>query len=82
VKRAKQAHNFELAVDPKVYDAIADRCREVESGARNVDHILRGTVMPLVSQEILKRIASEEPMTGLKLSLDAEGAIVCTEGGG
>jgi type VI secretion system protein VasG len=79
-RRAKEAHNIDLAVDEKVYDAIADRCREVESGARNVDHILRGTILPLVSQEILRRMASEEPLDAMRLSLGPDGAIVCTAG--
>jgi type VI secretion system protein VasG len=79
-KRAKQAHGIDLGVDDAVYEAIADRCREVESGARNVDHILRGTIMPLVSQEILRRIASGDSLAAMRLSLAPDGAIVCNAG--
>jgi type VI secretion system protein VasG len=79
-KRAKEAHNIDLAIDEKVYEAVADRCKEVESGARNVDHILRGTIMPLVSQEILRCMASEEPLSAMRLSLAPDGAIICTVG--
>ena len=32
---------------------IAGRCKEVESGARNVDHILTRTLLPEISQEFL-----------------------------
>ena len=81
-KRAKLAHNIDLGVDPKVYEAIADRCKEVESGARNVDHILRGTVLPLVSSEILTRMAAGDPLSNMHLSLAPDGAIICTAGGG
>jgi type VI secretion system protein VasG len=52
----------------------------VESGARNVDHILRGVVLPLVSGEILRRMAEEQPLTALQLSLDASGDIVIAGG--
>jgi len=76
-KRAKESHGIDLAVDPKVHEAIADRCREVESGARNVDHILRGTVLPILSQEILKRIATGDPLASIRLTLSADGAIEC-----
>jgi type VI secretion system protein VasG len=31
---------------PELVDAIAARCTEVESGARNVDHILTRTLLP------------------------------------
>jgi type VI secretion system protein VasG len=81
-KRAKESHGIDLGVDAKVYEAIADRCREVESGARNVDHILRGTVLPLVSQEILRRIAGGDSLAAMRLSLAPDGAIVCTAGEG
>ena len=32
---------------------IASRCKEVETGARNVDHILTGTLLPEISRELL-----------------------------
>ena len=79
-KRAKEAHGVELVVSPEVRDAIAARCREVESGARNVDHILRGTVLPLVSSEILRRMAAGQPLNRIDLTLGADGEIVCTSG--
>jgi type VI secretion system protein VasG len=81
VKRAKESHGITLGVAPEVYEAIAARCREVESGARNVDHILRGTVLPLVSQEILRRIAAGDPLSSMRLTLAADGAIACEAGG-
>ena len=34
-------------------DAIKARCTEVESGARNVDHILTRTLLPEISREVL-----------------------------
>ncbi len=81
VKRAKQSQNVDIAVDDPVLTAIADRCREVESGARNVDHILRGKVMPLISNEILGAMAKGEPIDKLRLSLDKDGEIICVVGG-
>jgi type VI secretion system protein VasG len=76
VKRAKQSHGLDLTIDDAVITAIADRCREVESGARNVDHILRGTVLPLVSSAILQRMAEDKPLDRMKVTLDKEGNIV------
>ena len=37
---------------------IADRCTEVETGARNVDHIITGSLMPKLANEILSRMSS------------------------
>jgi type VI secretion system protein VasG len=69
-----------LNVDEAVIEAIAARCREVESGARNVDHILRGSVLPLVSSEILRRMADDQPLDAMRLVLDAEGNIAVAAG--
>ena len=43
--------------DESLIDAVLARCTEVDSGARNVDHILNGTLLPQVAQEVLERIA-------------------------
>jgi type VI secretion system protein VasG len=45
-----------LTWDESVGDTIAARCTEVETGARNVDHIIRGSLMPQLSEEVLGRI--------------------------
>ncbi len=77
-KRVRRAHNVELRVDAEVVSAIADRCREVESGARNIDHILRAQVMPAVSTKILSTLADDGALEDLTLSLSTEGAITCS----
>ena len=79
-KRAKESHGIEMTIDDPVIKAIADRCREVESGARNVDHILRGTVMPKISNEILGAMAAGSPVEKLRLTLDKGGDIICLPG--
>lgn len=54
-KRIEENHRVPLAYDDKVVDLIAERCREVESGARVVDAILTNTVLPAISRELLTR---------------------------
>jgi type VI secretion system protein VasG len=81
-RRAMESHGIKLVIDDSVVETIAARCREVESGARNVDHILRGTVLPLVSSEILQRMAAEQSLDGMRLTVDKQGDIVIAEGSG
>jgi type VI secretion system protein VasG len=81
-RRAMESHGIKLGIDDSVVEAVAARCREVESGARNVDHILRGTVLPLLSTEILQRMAAEKPLEGMRLTMDSKGDIVIAEGTG
>jgi type VI secretion system protein VasG len=72
-KRLRQNHKMALTVDPKVIDAIAERCTEVETGARNVDHIITGTLLPKISTEILQRMSAGGLSDRLTISLDGKG---------
>ncbi|HVJ90950.1 MAG TPA: type VI secretion system ATPase TssH [Labilithrix sp.] len=78
VRRAKETHGIDLAIDEAVFKAVADRCKEVQSGARNVDHIIRGSILPIVSNEILRAIADGGALTKLQLGLDGAGELVCS----
>ena len=56
-KRLMENHGATFSYDEVVIDEIASRCKEVESGARNVDAILTRTVLPDLSGEFLARMA-------------------------
>jgi type VI secretion system protein VasG len=53
VTRLAETHKMKLVYSQKVVDQIAARCTEVETGARNIDYIMTGSIMPRMSQEIL-----------------------------
>ena len=72
-KRLRQNHKMALTVDPKVIDTIAERCTEVETGARNVDHIITGTLLPKISTEILQRMSTGGLSDRLSITLDGKG---------
>ncbi len=55
--RVAANHKAEFVWDDKLVDAVLARCTEVDSGARNVDHILSGTLLPQVAEEVLARMA-------------------------
>ena len=65
--------------DP-VVQAIADRCTEVEEGARNIDHILAQTIMPRISTEILTAMAQGQKPGKLNLGYADEGFTYSFEG--
>ena len=60
--RIWDAHRAETVFAPELADDLARRCTESETGARNIDHVLRGGLMPLLSREILSRLAEERPI--------------------
>ncbi|HLE64222.1 MAG TPA: AAA family ATPase, partial [Pyrinomonadaceae bacterium] len=57
-QRLDENHGAEFSFDAQVVDQVASRCKEVESGARNVDHILTRSLLPEMSGEFLSRMAS------------------------
>jgi len=56
-RRLREVHEIELVSDQVLVDAVAERCTEVESGARNVDNILTNTLLPEVSRMLLESLA-------------------------
>ncbi len=57
--RLFETSKMKLAYSDEVVRQIAGRCNEVETGARNIDHILRGTLFPLLAKEILARMGDD-----------------------
>ncbi|WP_341315913.1 type VI secretion system ATPase TssH [Paraburkholderia sp. IMGN_8] len=57
-RRIESNHKAVFDWNESLVDAVLARCTEVDSGARNVDHILNGTLLPEVAQQVLERIAN------------------------
>jgi len=72
-KRLMENRNVSFVYDEGLIESIAGRCKEVESGARNVDHILTNTLLPDLSKELLSRMASGVQIKEVKVSLSGEG---------
>jgi type VI secretion system protein VasG len=72
-KRMKENRNLSFVYDDSLIESIASRCKEVESGARNVDHILTNTLLPDMSNELLSRMAKAEQFKEVKVALDGQG---------
>jgi type VI secretion system protein VasG len=72
-KRVMESHRMSLGFTPKVVDQIAARCVEVETGARNIDHIMTGTIMPKMSLEILNRMSQGTMPEAVMLDVEEDG---------
>ncbi len=71
--RLKLNHKAMFTHDPAVVETVASRCKDVESGARNVDHILTGTMLPAISREVLNRMADGLALNRVHVGLDPSG---------
>src|SRR5262249_34672231 len=67
------SQKMRLTYAAQVVDQIAARCTEVETGARNIDHILQGTLLPEISTAILQTLSTAAMPQTLELGIDQEG---------
>ncbi|CAB3780620.1 type VI secretion system ATPase TssH [Pararobbsia alpina] len=74
-ERFERNHHARLTWDDAFAQLIAQRCKEVDSGARNVDHILTQSVLPELARQVLERISIAEPFGTVHLALTPAGNI-------
>jgi type VI secretion system protein VasG len=72
-KRLEASHKMAFGYSPEVVQQIAARCTEVETGARNIDYIINGNLLPHISTEILGRMGDETMPTRLQVGIGEDG---------
>jgi type VI secretion system protein VasG len=77
-KNLQANSRMSLRWDDAVPQAVAKRCTEVETGARNIEAILSMNILPRLSQAILESMAQGAAPASAALSLDAEGGFTIT----
>jgi type VI secretion system protein VasG len=71
--RLQHNHKMDFKYDGAVVDQIAQRCTEVETGARNVDHIINRTLLPQISTELLEQMSEEGQPNTLSVGISDAG---------
>jgi type VI secretion system protein VasG len=71
--RVRANHQAELQYDDALIDTVLARCTEVDTGARAVDHILNGSLLPEVADSVLARMAEGRPIQKIKVSAGKDG---------
>jgi type VI secretion system protein VasG len=74
-ERFARNHHAQLTWDEDFARVITERCKEVDSGARNVDHILTQIVLPELAREVLERISVAEPFGAVHLQFTPTGGL-------
>lgn len=78
INRMAANNKIALEITTPAREAVTARCTEVETGARNIDFILKGTVLPLLSNSLLESMAKNTNPSKAKLDVDAAGEFVAT----
>ncbi|HTG74732.1 MAG TPA: type VI secretion system ATPase TssH [Terriglobia bacterium] len=72
-KRLEENHGASFSYDEAVVTEVSSRCKEVESGARNADHILTRSLLPEMSGEFLSRMASGQTIKRVHVGVGDSG---------
>jgi type VI secretion system protein VasG len=59
---------------PAVAEQIKNRCTEIETGARNIEYIINGNILPQLSQTILEHMTEGEMPSKVHLDLNEDGS--------
>ena len=71
--RVMDNHRARFEYDDALVSAVLSRCTEVDSGARNVDNILNGTLLPEIADSVLARMAEGGSIARVKVGATKAG---------
>jgi type VI secretion system protein VasG len=77
-RRVKEQHGADLTFAPNVVDVIAQRCTEVDTGARNVDHIVTHAMLPALSDRVLAIVSRGDALIAVQVTVDDSGEFAIT----
>jgi len=77
-QRLRSSHDMRFVFGEEVVDRIAERCTQVDSGARNIDFIIDRTLLPEASKALLVKMTEEEMPEQLVLGIDENGDFTYT----
>ncbi|WP_295994300.1 AAA family ATPase [Rugamonas sp.] len=72
-QRVRDHHHADFICDASLVDAVLARCTEVDAGARNVDHILNGSLLPEIAQAVLAKMADGAAIARIRVGANAQG---------
>ncbi|MBU2548108.1 MAG: type VI secretion system ATPase TssH [Proteobacteria bacterium] len=73
-KMLLENNKMKMEYSPAVIDQITTRCTEVETGARNIEYILNGNVLPQLSKTILTHMAEGAMPSQVNLDVEEDGS--------
>jgi type VI secretion system protein VasG len=72
-KRMLETHEVETKFSEELLDELVRRCTDADTGARNVDHTLRASLMPALAKSLLEYMADGEVPPNLEIGISPDG---------
>lgn len=80
VKRLHENNGMSMTYTPAVVDQIVARCSETETGARNIEYILSGSVLPRLAHSILEHMTEGGMPGSVAMDVAEDGSFSMTFG--
>ena len=74
-QRLARHYGMTTAIDESLYDALTAACLLPDTGARNIDSLLNQQILPVLSQQLLSRMAAGQKPQRLTLSWSEEAGV-------
>ncbi|CAI0836687.1 type VI secretion system ATPase TssH [Serratia quinivorans] len=74
-KRLHRHYGLTTHIDESLFDALTAACLLPDTGARNVDSLLNQQILPVLSQQLLTRMAAKQKPQSLRLGWSEEEGI-------
>lgn len=71
-KRLSDNYKAAFTYSDDLVQQIAERCKEVDTGARNIDHILTRSLLPELSTLMLSRMAEGQGISSVRVTVSPE----------
>lgn len=75
-KRLRESQKMAFHYSDAVVEAITARCTDVDTGARNIDHIVNRTLLPEIATEIIGRMGEEYASESLSVDIGPDGGFL------
>ncbi len=75
-RRLRDSQKMAFAYSDAVVAQIVARCTDVETGARNIDHIVNKTLLPDIATEILHGMGREQQASAIHVDTTEEGRFI------
>ncbi len=73
-QRFNSRFKAELDFDPAIGQAVTERCTETSAGARAIEGILSGTLLPELSTRVLEHMAKGLAVRAISVDMEADGS--------
>ncbi|MDU5454529.1 MAG: type VI secretion system ATPase TssH [Pseudescherichia vulneris] len=74
-QRLARHYGMTTAIDESLYEALTAACLLPDTGARNIDSLLNQQILPVLSQQLLSRMAAGQKPQRLTLSWSEEAGV-------